>query len=172
MINMLRDWAMLLSGVVVFASICEVLLPDSSFQKYIRLSVGLLLVLTLISPLRQLLNIKLPETMDNKNNSIAYAERENMEERQKKEVMRAYKAGLNKKMLLSIESRLGDIPAEIRCKVDEENEESFGMIEEVQILVDVSESGDITQNVMEILKRDYGLEEKRVKVRYLKESSG
>ncbi len=173
MLDFLREWAMVLAGVVVFGSLCEVILPDSSFQKYIRLAIGLILVLTLIMPMQQLLRFKLPqEDASAVSKAVAYREREEMEERQKKEVMRIYKQNLNQKMAMSLEKRLGNVTAEIRCDVEEKKAEEFGAVQEVLVLIDAAQSSDVTKQVKKILTQDYGILEQQVVVRYLKEQNG
>ena len=57
MLDGLRSWAMMISGVVVFGSMCEVILPDGEFQKYIRLAIGIMLIFALVSPFAKVLKV-------------------------------------------------------------------------------------------------------------------
>lgn len=150
MIMALQDWAMVLSGLAVFGSLCEVILPGGSFQKYIRLGIGMLLVLALLSPVRVFLH----RGWD-KDKSIAkerYQETEKMEERQREEILRVYKAGLEQKILSALEAR--GFSGSVQCRVGEE-ERNFGAIEHIRILSE-NEKPDESQ-IYEILQKEFSI---------------
>ena len=172
MLEMLKDWAMTIAGIVIFGSICEVILPGGTFQKYVRLAIGLMLILTLISPVQQLLHMEWSPDYFTGDHVAAYQQRAEMEERQKKDVIRAYQQNLAQKMQVSIRARLGPIPAEVRCQVEESDPERFGTVTEVLVIVDAERNLDVTDQVEEILERDYGIGKKQITVRYLEEREG
>jgi stage III sporulation protein AF len=49
--ELLTGWVTNIIMLILLAGIIEMLLPDSSFQKYIRLVIGLLLILAMLTPL-------------------------------------------------------------------------------------------------------------------------
>ncbi|GGF87032.1 stage III sporulation protein AF [Paenibacillus abyssi] len=51
----LSDWLRQIIAVILLAGIIELLLPSSAYQRYIRLVVGMLILLILLSPVLQLL---------------------------------------------------------------------------------------------------------------------
>lgn len=168
--EVLREWAMTVAGIVVFGSACEMILPDGSFRKYVRLAIGLVLILTLVSPLQGLLKNKIDldiaeQSMD------AYSLKNDMEKQQQADVLRLYRQNLNEKMQASLTERFSNTPMEVRCTVEERDPETFGVIREVAIMVDAACGKDITQEIGEILSKDFGVEEKKLKVHYLKESN-
>ena len=167
--EVLREWAMTVAGIVVFGSACEMILPDGSFRKYIRLAIGLVLILTLVSPLQGFLKNEMDFDVTEKSMD-AYTLKNDMEERQQADVLRLYQQNLNEKMQASLTERLG-IPMEARCTVEENDPATFGVVREVAIMVDGAYGIDITQEVAEILSKDFGVEEKKLKVQYLKESN-
>ena len=63
MIEDLRQWVLTIAGVAVFGSICDIILPGGNFRKYIRLAVGLVLILTMLTPIQKLI-FKSRETDD------------------------------------------------------------------------------------------------------------
>ena len=44
-------------GLVFFAAVMEFLLPNSSFRNYIKMTVGVVIVLTILQPVAELLQI-------------------------------------------------------------------------------------------------------------------
>ena len=50
MIEFLRGWTLSLAGIIVFGSLCEMLLPNSVYKKYINLAIGLILCIAIVSP--------------------------------------------------------------------------------------------------------------------------
>ncbi len=161
MLTMLREWAMVLSGVAVFGSLCEVILPEGSFQKYIRLGLGMMLALTLISPLRELLHHDFdagsfsPEI-------AAYSEREVMEETQRQEVMKLYRERLNQKMEQTLTEEIPDFAGAVLCDVEEENPEKFGMILSVRVLLENETAAK--EQIQETLSREYGVSAGQVEI--------
>lgn len=56
MIEMLKDWVRDLVIIVIFANLLEMLLPDSSMRKYLKLVMGFFILLTVLNPLLALLH--------------------------------------------------------------------------------------------------------------------
>ncbi len=162
MIRALQEWAMVLSGVAVFGSLCEVILPEGSFQKYIRLGLGMMLVLALLSPIRGLLHQEweTDEKMESRN---AYRMTENMEEKQKKEILRVYQGNLERKILSALQGKLPDFSGEIQCMV-EENREEFGIIREVLIFPE--KEGVDEEKIQRILTEEFGIAEEQITLRF------
>lgn len=57
MIEYLSDWFKKLIFLVILAGLVDMVLPNSNIQKYARMVLGLLIILTLLSPVLSLLNI-------------------------------------------------------------------------------------------------------------------
>ena len=169
MLELLREWAVTLAGIVVFGSMCEVILPEGNFQKYVRLAVGMLLILALVSPVPRLLRLEIPDVFSGGASAEAYQERAEMEERQKADVMRTYQQELAKKLRLTLMSKIEDIDPQVRCEAEESDPARFGNINEVLVILDADTSADVTERIKAILKEEYGIEQKRVSVRYIKE---
>lgn len=159
MIKALQDWAMVLSGLAVFGSLCEVILPEGSFQKYIRLGLGMLLVLALLSPVRDFLHQGWSE--DQKVIKERYETTEKMEEKQREEILRVYKANLNQKILSVLQGH--GFSGTVQCRVGEE-ERNFGEIEHIWILAEgrgVDES-----RIYEILQKEFSIAQSRITVSF------
>ncbi len=167
MIDFLREWALSLSGVAIFGSVCQVILPEGSFQKYIRLTVGMLLVLTLMTPMKELFHI-FPDGDMAAMHSRAYEEKEKLETREKDAVLKIYQENLNQKILASVKQRLGEKKLLLKCWIEADNPEEFGTVKEVQVFL-YPEEGCDAEEIAKIIKEDYGIPKERVKTSYLKE---
>lgn len=169
MLELLKEWAVTLAGIVVFGSMCEVILPEGNFQKYVRLAVGMLLILALVSPVPKLLRMEIPDHFPSGASADAYRQRSEMEEKQKADVMRAYQQKLAEKLRLSLMNKIDGINPEVRCEAEETDPARFGNINEVLVILDAQATADVTEQIKDILAEEYGIERKRVTVRYVKE---
>ena len=165
----IKDWAMTMAGIVVFGSACEVMLPDGTFRKYVRLAIGMLLVLTLVAPLNALLKedweLNFPEVP-----VATYTQREQMQEEQSEDVIRLYRENLEKKIRISLQTRMEAISIKVACSIEEKIPETFGTIKAVDVTLDAESTAERSETIKDILYREFGIKEKRVTIRYLKES--
>lgn len=46
----IKEWALAIAGIVVFASLLEMLVPTGALKRYVQLAMGLLVLLTLLTP--------------------------------------------------------------------------------------------------------------------------
>ncbi len=53
MSDALRMWILTLSGIIVFGSLSEMLLPGGVYKKYVQLAVGLMLTTAVLKPLAE-----------------------------------------------------------------------------------------------------------------------
>ncbi len=160
MIKELQDWAMILSGLAVFGSMCEEILPEGSFQKYIRLGLGMLLVLALLTPITQMIH----QEWSMEELGIHHAEEEigSTEEKQREEILRVYKEKLSQKILSVIQSVEPEFEGEVYCDVGDK-EDDFGRIEHVTI----TSKGEVdAEGIRRIIKQEIELEEERISIRY------
>ena len=51
MTGFLKAWTMSVAGIIVFGSICEMILPGSLYKKYVHLAIGLMMILSVLSPI-------------------------------------------------------------------------------------------------------------------------
>ena len=168
MLDGLRNWTMMIAGVVVFGSLCDVILPDGGFRRYIRLAIGLMLVFALVSPFTNLLNINFYQVEDDINRRRAYLQREEMEEKQDAEVMRVYKYNLCQQIKRKIEDEMVVVCSAVDCEV-EDNREDFGRIKRVDVLVNETNGKDITEQVKKVVTEEFGVEPECV---YIQRSKG
>lgn len=156
---------MSLAGVIVFGSVCEMILPGGVYKKYLHLAIGLMLILTLVSPFadgrvnRDM--AALPEAF------VEYTDNIDPEDRQNADIVRIYKRKLCEKMTDKIKGVAG-VNFEIRCDISNDDS-SFGNIENVWITVDAADGIKINDAAISTLKREYGLTDDRISVKYIKD---
>lgn len=153
MTEIFRSWVLLLSGIIVFGSICEMILPSGVYKKYIRLAIGLMLVLSLLSPFTEGdadITVEIPEY------SGEYTRDATAEQSQRADILRIYK----QKLCDSIKEEIGG-GCEIECEVCEE-ENNFGSIENIRIVADREISGKIIESMCE----KYGLSNDKITIEY------
>ena len=97
----------------------------------------------------------------------AYEQYEGSDERQKGEIISVYKRKLCEKIKGDIEKSIS-AEFEVRCEVSED-ENSFGNIEKVYIIVNADENTKVSQNAADILKKNYGLSDENISIKYLRQ---
>ena len=166
----LKEWSMTIAGIVVLGSACEVIMPDDSFRKYVRLAIGLILVMVFISPLKEFLH-KGAQTEYPQLSYTSYQQREEMKDVQNDEVIRLYQKNLNSKIKGALSNRIGKTPFQVRCTVETEKPDTFGTINHVLVIMDADCNINVSQLVKECLSQDFGVNKTNVTVTYLKEKN-
>lgn len=164
----LREWTTTLAGIAIFGSICETIIPDGAFEKYIRLCIGLVMILALISPIYDLYRSGYEFDFSFQDNQNSYREYENMEKTQRDEVIRIYKYNLSKKIKERVLMEFSQAEFEVECYIEEE-EEKFGTINRVDLIVDSIPLPETAKKLKTIIGEEFGV--KKVLVKFLKESN-
>lgn len=123
MIEFLKSMTMSVAGIIVFGSVCEMILPDGSYKKYLHLAIGLMLILAFLAPLT--------DREDKTEAEIPKIEAQSVETAQSEDVLRLYKDKLCKRIEQEIKDRTG-ADAEASCSVSSEKK-TFGAIEKLEV---------------------------------------
>ena len=159
----LRDWTMTIAGVIVFGSMCDMLMPENGIKKYIRLALGLILVISIITPVVSLLG----GFRDEQEN--AYTSYSQMEERQREDITKIYRENVGAKINSALESKYPGRAFETRVETSD-SQENFGEILRVDVVVYTnSETGeeqrkDLSSSVEETINQNYGVDKKNIYV--------
>lgn len=124
----LTEWITSIILFILLATVVEMLLPNSSMQKYTKLVIGLLLIVVILTPILKLLSTDMDELFAKMTTHSSYTSKENTEnliEMKKKEIQASQAAYiLNKAAVLMKED------------VEEELRESYGLtVKDLQIVV-------------------------------------
>lgn len=167
----LKNWASLISGTIIFAALCELLIPKGSAKKYVKLILGMILTLALMSPFESIFGNREYYKFFDFEKFAAYETESGFSDLEFDYVMSLYKENLAQSIKKSIEK---EISAKIFVVLDISKEEkNFGEIEKVYIKA-VQQGGfkDFKDEIFEILKRDYGVENKKINLKFTTYSGG
>ncbi|KAB3527574.1 stage III sporulation protein AF [Alkaliphilus serpentinus] len=137
--DFIRQWIVTILSVIIFITFVEILLPNSNNRKYINVVVGLLIMLVILKPVMGVINQQIPfgeEILQNTNqmemmtvknhyNHVDLANKEN--------IINLYKQQLKEQMLDRIENKMGYPVDDLRINIVEEEGETFGMINSVEV---------------------------------------
>lgn len=140
MIVFLRNWIKNIVVVIILAMFLELLLPKSEMQKYVKMVLGLLVILLVLNPVLDLIKqdfnygervLEIQNTME-LDNIMTVAQ--NLEQNNKKNILKTYKKGLNKQIEAQVMTFDEIKEAEAYVIIDENMEsENFGQIQEIKL---------------------------------------
>ncbi|MBE4910455.1 stage III sporulation protein AF [Bacillus luteolus] len=131
----LADWITNIILFILLATVVEMLLPNSSMQKYVKMVVGLLLIVIILTPLFQLLTQDFEQTFASLRVSPQNNEKniENLIEIKKKEIQASNRAYI-----------LEEMAVQMKTEVEEEMVQEYGLTVEKVLLFPKEESIEIT----------------------------
>lgn len=140
MIVFLRNWIKNIVVVIILAMFLELLLPKSEMQRYVKMVLGLLVILLVLNPVLDLIKqdfnygervLEIQNTME-LDNIMTVAQ--NLEQNNKKNILKTYKKGLNKQIEAQVMTFDEIKEAEAYVIIDENMEsENFGQIQEIKL---------------------------------------
>ncbi|QOR65430.1 stage III sporulation protein AF [Cytobacillus suaedae] len=130
----LANWITNIILFILLATIVEMLLPNSSMQKYVKMVVGLLLIVIILTPLFQLLTQDFEQTFASLRVSPQNEEKniENLIEIKKKEIQASNRAYI-----------LEEMAVQMKTEVEEEMVQEYGLTVEKVLLFPKEESTEI-----------------------------
>jgi len=149
MVNILRSWVLNIVTIIVFVTFLEILLPNSSIKKYIKMIVGLLIMLVILSPVLELVNgnIKIENEILKTSAQIEQkslqANASQLESEQNKQMIAMYKKNIERDIRDRIEHENKLEVLNINLDIDENiNSQTFGSI----YMLHITLSMDMTLN--------------------------
>lgn len=136
----LRGWAYSIGVIVVFGTLVEAVMPGEAYRKYIHIILGMLLLLTLTRPFIGLFSSgsDLSMYLDNYAEAIIPSVEmtnqgaEEIESRQKEDVIRIYKETLENNIKVQIEAKHGVKVTYVEAVVTDDGTD-YGAIESVSV---------------------------------------
>ena len=147
--DLIRNWAFSVSAVVVFGTLAEAVMPSDEYRKYVHLVLGLLLIITISSPVISLLGngFDIESFLDAEGTRTLMSSRESIEKKQKEDVITIYKKTLENNIKTRIETKIPELKDNIKVSVSAADDGSeYGTIEKVDVVL----SGDDTERADEI----------------------
>lgn len=139
MIEAVKDWIIGIAATIIFMSIVDLVLPDSSFKKYAKLATGLIVIITIVSPLFKLFKGGTGIERYVEDYAEAFSLDKETDTSQvdamvNKETIRLFKENLKEKIEGDISSYLDKTCQVTALEVDEDTSgESFGKILYIEI---------------------------------------
>ncbi|WP_027407752.1 stage III sporulation protein AF [Anoxybacteroides tepidamans] len=108
--NAIMEWVTNIIMFILFAIIIDLLLPSSSFQKYIKMAVGLILLLIMLSPLLRIFSIDADRLIAAvKEGQYGQAETvKNEIEKKKKEIQASQRAYILEQMAVQMKKQVAE----------------------------------------------------------------
>lgn len=158
----IRNWAMQVAGITVLAAICDVIMPRGNMQKYVRMVMGLVLIIALVKPLIGINGERFGAALSD-SRARAAEMKNSMTERERNEVLRVYRAKLAES--IDNELRAADIcAAEIDVAVEEENDGRFGDITEVTVTLGGSAGNDAADSARTLICKKFGVSRDNIRI--------
>ncbi len=168
----LKEWIWQIAGIIILSSVCDMIVPGGEMKKYVKLVMGLILVVAVIRPLVGVPAISAIEIEKTETRRKATELKTRLDEKEMFNVIKVYKEKLCRK----IEEQLDvvfDTTAEVKVELEIENEDNFGDITGVTVLMHTGNNTDgMAEDVRKTVSESVGIEPDRVRVVMLSKSDG
>lgn len=166
MIEFLKPWVINIVIIILFVIITDIILPDGSMKRYVRVIIGIFVLLAIIQPFIHIKDIKYDFEksyiessiiLDNKN---LLDDKEVLGKYQKIKALEIYEKNLTDKITAAISYKESISKNSIVIKLDinkDHQDSKFGTLNSVQVLIPKEEQ---TGNIEKIKKVEIGKEEK------------
>ena len=153
----IRNWAMQVAGITVLAAICDVIMPRGNMQKYVRMVMGLVLIIALVKPLSGITGERFGAALSD-SRARAVEMKNSMTERERSEVLRVYRA----KLAESIDNELR--AAEIDVAVEEDTDGRFGDRPEVTVTLGGSAGKNAADSAKTLICKKFGVSRDNIRI--------
>jgi stage III sporulation protein AF len=161
-VDIIIQWVTQIILFIVIASIIDLLVPADSMKKYVKLVVGLILILILLEPIFHVFNTDIDKSIEMSINELNHELKsnepiENQIEFQKKEIQSGQHAYILEQMAVQLKALAGDpLKEEYQVEIttidfifnDTENI-SFEELTEVIVYIDEAKNGEGAVNTVE-----------------------
>jgi stage III sporulation protein AF len=140
----IKEWVTNIILFVLFATMIDMLLPNSKFQKYTKMVIGLLLIAIILTPIFKLITMDFEETF-----AIAMPEWEkakdqeikNLIDLQKSEIQESHDAYILKQMAV-----------QLKTDTEEELMDQYGLvITDLNLVADEAEESSFPENLQKVV---------------------
>lgn len=156
----IKEWVTNIILFILFATMVDMLLPNSKFQKYTKMVIGLLLIAIILTPVLKLVSQDFEEAMVSipKIENTGENKLKNLIELQKKEIQASQDAYIYEQMAVQLKEdveeelmdKYGLVITDLKVIVDEENQRPFP--ESLQkVMISLNES-KYEKDAVEVIK--------------------
>lgn len=159
-----KTWCVKIAGLLILSVICDGILPSGDVKKYVRILMGLILTICVCSPLAFELK---DEFLIEDTREKSFYDIEKMEEKERENVLRLYKANLAKKMHEDLTEVIEGCEFEFQIEVETRDMDDFGKLKGVIVTV-ITENEELQVNglIEKLIVEKYGVSEKNIAIAY------
>jgi stage III sporulation protein AF len=140
----LKSWITNITVVVIFTMLLDILVPNNDMKKFVKVIMGLLIVLVIIQPFLMIKNVgyQFESTMAQTAAHIEDSSQDRVSDigiSQNNTALNIYKQKLSDKVIEIVKSRKGFENRDVQAKVEIENDinkKEFGSITAIQVFVE------------------------------------
>lgn len=156
----LKSWITNITVVVIFTMLLDILVPNNDMKKFVKVIMGLLIVLVIIKPFLMVKNVgyqfesAIAQTTAYIDDPSQNSDR-NIGISQNNTALNIYKQKLSDKVIEIVKSRKEFEDRDVRASVDIENDISkkeFGSIKSIEVFVEKDKSGAVQASTIEPVK--------------------
>jgi stage III sporulation protein AF len=156
----LKSWITNITVIVIFTMLLDILVPNNDMKKFVKVIMGLLIVLVIIKPFLMVKNVGyqfesamtqttayIDDTSHNSESNIGIS--------QNSTALNIYKQKLSDKVIEIVKSRKEFENRDVRASVDIENDinkKEFGSIKSIEVFVEKDKSGAVQASTIEPVK--------------------
>ncbi len=166
--NFFRIWTSAVAGIIVFSAIVEIISPDGELKKYVKLVLGMVVTVTLITPLGNISFKSAAKELIDYDKTLAFRQQKNFTEEENDKIIKLYKEKLEKKIYEELNKEIKE-DIKVYVEVNTENKDNFGDIKGIYVVVSQRDGFiDYADEIKELLKINFGISEERVRLKFVK----
>ncbi|WP_069649477.1 stage III sporulation protein AF [Caloranaerobacter ferrireducens] len=140
MISLLRQWSITIVTLVVLITFLEIILPKSDLKKYINITTGFLLIITILNPFIKLLSSDINIEKEVFKNIMLNSEKnfyinDDYRRNQENQTIKLYKDKIKRHIKKTIEDNFRYKVIEINIDVEKKETENFGKIKKINLVL-------------------------------------
>lgn len=166
MIELLRPWVINIVAIIIFVIIADIILPDGSIKRFVKVIVGLFVLLAIIQPLIYIKDIRYDFEKSYLQTSIALSQENEMQDKevlgnfQRAKALELYEANLKDQIATAVSYKSSIDKSDIDVILDivkDQKSSEFGRLNNVQVILTSIED---KSSIEKIKKVEIGKEEK------------
>lgn len=163
-----RTFISAVAGVIVFSAIVEIIAPDGELKKYVKLVLGMVVTVTLISPLGDISLKNITKNFIDYDKTLAVQQQKNFTEEENEKIIKLYKEKLEKKIYDEL-NKIVKHDIKVHTDINTENKDNFGEIKSIYVVVSQKKGFvDYADEIKELLRINFGISEERVRLKFVK----
>ncbi len=162
---------MIVTGTVLFGSVCEMLMPRGGLRKFVLVTLGILITFAIAQPLISISDDDFSFGEIKTGQLAAGSYVSGTDEEYKFQLIKTYRKNLNEKIESTIAEKDPAITVDINVEVEIEDEKSFGNINRVSAVVS-GDGGKNPESVIYSALESFGVSDRNVDIKYIRQRGG